>query len=185
MFLRPLPACACWLLSAFMTYEVGMHVQTHFRTFWRSADSRHPISIVAYNVNIPSFLMMVSHYLPFPNTKLVQCLENDVCDSCLRQTVYVNGAINFLPCTRETTGLKLLHYRPFLLTYGAEPFFRSCQLCSHSRTSQHFMEPEGSSPYSQEPSTGPYPKPDRSSPYHPILSKIYFNTVLPPTSWYS
>jgi hypothetical protein len=32
-----------------------------------------------------------------------------------------------------------------LLTQGAERFLRSCQLCSHSRTSQHFMEPEGSS----------------------------------------
>jgi hypothetical protein len=31
-----------------------------------------------------------------------------------------------------------------------------------------FTEPEGSLPCSQEPSTGPYPKPDRSSPYHPI-----------------
>jgi hypothetical protein len=64
------------------------------------------------------------------------------------------------------------------LTYGAEPFLRSCQLCSHSGTSQHFKEPESSSPCSQEPSTGPYPEPVRSSPYHPILSlsKIHFNT---------
>jgi hypothetical protein len=29
------------------------------------------------------------------------------------------------------------------LTRGAEPFFRSCQLCSYSRTSQNFMEPDG------------------------------------------
>jgi hypothetical protein len=28
------------------------------------------------------------------------------------------------------------------------------------------MEPEGS----QDPSTGPYPEPDQSRPYHPILS---------------
>jgi hypothetical protein len=32
----------------------------------------------------------------------------------------------------------------YLLTYGAEPFLRSCQLCSPSRTPQHFMEPKGS-----------------------------------------
>jgi hypothetical protein len=32
------------------------------------------------------------------------------------------------------------------------------------------MEPEGSLPCSQEPSTGPYTEPDQSNPYHPILS---------------
>jgi hypothetical protein len=38
----------------------------------------------------------------------------------------------------------------------------------------NFKELEGSSPCSQEPSsTGPYPKPVRSSPYHPILSQIF------------
>jgi hypothetical protein len=64
----------------------------------------------------------------------------------------------------------------YLLTYGAELFLRSCQLCSHSGTFQHFKKPEGSSPCSQEPSTGPYPQPDRD-PVHTIpsyLSKIYF-----------
>jgi hypothetical protein len=60
----------------------------------------------------------------------------------------------------------------YLLTYGAGPFLRRRQLCSYSRISQHFMEPEGSLPCSQEPSPGPYPEPDRSSPYHPILSLL-------------
>jgi hypothetical protein len=58
---------------------------------------------------------------------------------------------------------------PHSLTHGAEPFLRSCQLCSYSRTSQHFMEPGGSTPRSHKPSTGPYPEPDRSNSYHPIL----------------
>jgi hypothetical protein len=34
------------------------------------------------------------------------------------------------------------------------------------------MEPEGSLPCSQELSTAPYPEPDESNPYHPILSLL-------------
>jgi hypothetical protein len=34
------------------------------------------------------------------------------------------------------------------------------------------MQPEGSLPCSQEPSTGPYPEPDQSNPHHPILRPI-------------
>jgi hypothetical protein len=31
------------------------------------------------------------------------------------------------------------------------------------------MEPKCSLPFSQDPSVGPYPEPDESSPHHPIL----------------
>jgi hypothetical protein len=65
-----------------------------------------------------------------------------------------------------------------LLTNGVEPFLRSRQMCSHSRTSQRFMEPEGSLLCSQEPSTDPYPEPDRSSLYHLILSILILSTHL-------
>jgi hypothetical protein len=42
---------------------------------------------------------------------------------------------------------------------------------------------EGSLRCSQEASTGPYPDPDQSTPYHPILSMIYFNIIHPLASW--
>jgi hypothetical protein len=47
------------------------------------------------------------------------------------------------------------------------------------------MDPESSLPCSQESSTGPYPEPDRASPYHLILSKIHFNIIHPPMSFSS
>jgi hypothetical protein len=44
------------------------------------------------------------------------------------------------------------------------------------------MEPEGSSPYTQQPAICPYPKPDQSSLCPPTnLSKIHFNIILPST----
>jgi hypothetical protein len=44
------------------------------------------------------------------------------------------------------------------------------------------MEPEGSSPYTQEPATCPYPEPDWSNLRPPPnLSKIHLNIILPST----
>jgi hypothetical protein len=70
-------------------------------------------------------------------------------------------------------------------TQGAEPFLRSRKFCSYSRIYQHYTETKGSLPCSEEHSTSPYPEPDQSSPYHPILSTIYFNIIHPSTSWSS
>jgi hypothetical protein len=56
------------------------------------------------------------------------------------------------------------------LTYGAEPFLRSRQLYSHSRTPQYFMDLKGSLQCPQEPPTGPYSEPHQSNSHHPILS---------------
>jgi hypothetical protein len=67
---------------------------------------------------------------------------------------------------------KLVSSLEYFRTHGAEPFLRSRQLSSHPKTSQHFMEPQGSLPCSQEPSTGQYPEPYQSTPYHPILISL-------------
>jgi hypothetical protein len=73
--------------------------------------------------------------------------------------------------------LATVHSRStYLPTYGAEPFLRSHEMCSHSRTSQNFMEHGGSLLCS----TGPYPEPHRSSPFHPtsLRSILIFSTHL-------
>jgi hypothetical protein len=68
--------------------------------------------------------------------------------------------IKLVSLTRYILYTYVRYLHAYLLIYGAELFLRSCQLCSHLRNSQHFMEPESSLPCSQEPSTCPYPEPD-------------------------
>jgi hypothetical protein len=82
---------------------------------------------------------------------------------------------------QSKSGIILLTYLLIYVSYGAEHFLRSCQLCSHSGTSHHFKEPEGSLPSSQEPSTVRQINPVHTIPSY--ISKIYFNIVHPPTSW--
>jgi hypothetical protein len=47
--------------------------------------------------------------------------------------------------------------------------WEATSLSATQEISQRLTEPEVSSAYSQEPSTGPYSGPDQSSPYNPIL----------------
>jgi hypothetical protein len=89
----------------------------------------------------------------------------------------LHGSVILVKIICQIWGLHVHDYEDFYLsaitheiTYGDGPFLRSFQLCSYLRTSQHSMEPEGSLPCSQGPSTGPYPQPHQSNPYHPILS---------------
>jgi hypothetical protein len=80
--------------------------------------------------------------------------------------------------TRDRTRAAVVEIRELvnfcgILTHGPEPFLRSPQLCSYSRTSQLFMEPECALSCSQELSTDPCPEPDQSNPiqsnpHHPI-----------------
>jgi hypothetical protein len=49
------------------------------------------------------------------------------------------------------------------------PYWQAANFVATQEFPQYFMEPVGSLPCSQEPSTGLYPKPNQSSPYHPTL----------------
>jgi hypothetical protein len=49
-------------------------------------------------------------------------------------------------------------------------------------TNSMVSEPEGSSPYSQEPATGPYPEPTESTTHtRANLPKIHSDPILPST----
>ena len=52
------------------------------------------------------------------------------------------------------------------------------QVLSQSRNFSHFLQPECSLQYSQEPTIYPYPEPDQSIPWLPIpLAKTHFEEV--------
>jgi hypothetical protein len=66
--------------------------------------------------------------------------------------------------SNSTEGVNVSYFRA-ILTQGNRVFLKTRQMLNYSRISQHFLESEGS----QEPCTGPYPQPDESIPYHPLL----------------
>jgi hypothetical protein len=95
----------------------------------------------------------------------------------LRFIIVVIGKTTFVGCSRPkkiTVGFHpVFTSLDFATFYGTRRFKKTLSDCirfSLLWISQHFMEPEGSLSRSQEPSTGPYPEPDRSNPYHPTLS---------------
>jgi hypothetical protein len=76
-----------------------------------------------------------------------------------KQTLTVQGMC-FVPCS--------ITY----LFHVAESFVRNWYVLSYSRNYHHFMEPGGSSPYTQQPATCPCSEPDRPGPC-PIISLFY------------
>jgi hypothetical protein len=131
----------------------------------------------------PQFLFSDTHTKQHGG-RIIGCYVLNFASSLLTLSICHN-AFSVSTSDKNTRTIEKIGSISHSVTHGAEPFLRSCQLCSHSRTSQYFMEPEGSLPRSQEPSTGPCPEPDRSNPYHTYLSKIHFNIVQLPMSWSS
>jgi hypothetical protein len=76
--------------------------------------------------------------------------------------------------------------RPYLLTYGAEPFLRTCQLCSTQELPSILWNPKIHYRVHRSPPLVPILS--QIDPVHVIpsyLSEIYFNIVHRPTSWSS
>jgi hypothetical protein len=104
---------------------------------------------------LQTVLLLISRYGPYRKYRL-HCYS-----STIPRPLHRNGClfIRLLHSNRCTRSTVLTHSVTHSLAHGAEPFLRSCLFCSYSRTSHHFMEPEGS-----------YPEPDQSNPYHLIRS---------------
>jgi hypothetical protein len=79
--------------------------------------------------------------------------------------IFWPDSFSFLICTHVGN----CTLRPMQLD-GADSFFRNSQFRCYSRIFQYFIEPEILLACLQQLSTGPYPEPDYSSPYHPIHS---------------
>jgi hypothetical protein len=103
-----------------------------------------------------------------------------LCCSCTYRDDWLNCRTGMLPRPEfHPLGLQrylILHS----LIYSLMELSPSWE-AANCAASQRFTEPEGSLSRSQESSTSPYPEPDRSKPYHPILSLQDPFKYCPPT----
>ena len=67
----------------------------------------------------------------------------------------------------DEENMQIRHLLTYLL-HGAESFSRGPLVLQVVKKFTAFLEPEGSSPYSQMPTTCPYPEPTPSNPHNPL-----------------
>jgi hypothetical protein len=77
----------------------------------------------------------------------------------------------------KTAYTSYIPYSKELTPYSREPFLRRRHLCNYSRFSQHFMEPDGSLSFSQDPSPlGPILS--QMNAVHTTPSSLFFRSIL-------
>jgi hypothetical protein len=128
--------------------------------------------------NIPEYAILYSHHRENLKSSPILGLS-DICIAskcqhfCQPVTLtcgYYISYLKYLLCLLSVCIQHFTYLPPLVLTLWSSVLQRGHKLCSHSVVSQHFMEPEGSLPHSQELSTCTYPGTDQSSPHRPILS---------------
>jgi hypothetical protein len=75
---------------------------------------------------------------PFGELDLTENLGNCIKPLPWQRLSKFNIGLVYLGSLKCDLKLRNINCEVYLLTYGAEPFLRSCQLCSPSRTPQHF-----------------------------------------------
>jgi len=93
--------------------------------------------------------------------------------------------LSYWACFATILTYLLTYFLPYLLTPYSTVLLEKLTVCSWSRNSPHFMEPEGSLPHSQVPVTCPYPEPARSCPYTHIPLPEDPSYYYPPISIYA
>jgi hypothetical protein len=111
----------------------------------------------------------------FENTEPKNCLKDKIRHMAvwnIVQKLYSTLKMNILMC--------------FTFIFVKTTFRTRIERLNVKLTNSVAQEPEGSSPHSQQPATGPCPEPVESNP-HPQanLPKIHSHPIFPPTPWSS
>ena len=88
--------------------------------------------------------------------------------SCLACLILLDFMSRYLVQLRKPWSSATCGYSLTYLLHRAESFLRSHLVLQLVKEFSTFLEPEGSSPYSQVPATYPYPEPTPSSPHKPL-----------------
>ena len=147
------PECSQWQFAALSLSQFFSHIPYNYAVALELLQL-HAVQVTRYHFDATYLLFMffqdVNFVLPWLITVVSEFL-----------LVILEISPSFLQ--NITIALPLTY-----LFHGAESFLRSWLVLQLVKKFPTFLEPEGSSPYSQVPITCPYPEPTPSSPHNPL-----------------